>query len=126
MGKSCTRCGWGVPTLGGESINCNYAQYSECDDDTIEVGGLPKGSSPYGAMDMAGNVREWTADWYDADSIMMFLQKRTPLAPLLANSMSCEVGLGTLFLGLVRSADRDVGFPEDWYEDLGFRCAISP
>ena len=31
------------------------------------VGSLPAGDSPYGVKDMAGNAREWVADWYDAD-----------------------------------------------------------
>jgi formylglycine-generating enzyme required for sulfatase activity len=33
---------------------------------TIIVGSLPAGASPYGVMDMAGNVAEWTSDWYEA------------------------------------------------------------
>jgi len=34
---------------------------------TAPVGWYPDGASPYGALDMIGNVREWVADWYDDD-----------------------------------------------------------
>jgi formylglycine-generating enzyme required for sulfatase activity len=32
---------------------------------TKPVGSCPWGASPYGCMDMAGNVEQWCADWYD-------------------------------------------------------------
>jgi len=33
--------------------------------ETTPVGVFPDGASPYGCLDMVGNVLEWTADWYD-------------------------------------------------------------
>lgn len=34
-------------------------------DDTMPVGSYPKGASPYGVMDMTGNVSEWVDGFYD-------------------------------------------------------------
>jgi formylglycine-generating enzyme required for sulfatase activity len=55
---------------GNQAIDCVYANLDGCNYPsaglgTLEVGSLPKGISPYGALDMSGNAGEWTADIYD-------------------------------------------------------------
>ncbi|MCH7662282.1 MAG: SUMF1/EgtB/PvdO family nonheme iron enzyme, partial [Chloroflexi bacterium] len=35
--------------------------------DTTPIGSYPIGASPYGALDMTGNVWEWVSDWSAID-----------------------------------------------------------
>ena len=50
--------GWIYP-WGDEAPTCDLANFEGCLRDTWEAGGAPAGASPYGALDMAGNVWEF-------------------------------------------------------------------
>ncbi len=51
----------------GEESSCDNANYQQCGyGETVPIDSYPKGISPYGVYNLAGNVSEWTADWYNA------------------------------------------------------------
>jgi formylglycine-generating enzyme required for sulfatase activity len=59
---------------GNQQADCPRANFFDeygindyCVGDTTQVGSYPLGASPYGAMDMAGNVYEWVNDWCQSD-----------------------------------------------------------
>jgi formylglycine-generating enzyme required for sulfatase activity len=93
--------------------------------DTTPVGAYPAGASPYGALDMAGNVWEWVADRYQADYYAV-APARNPPGPAVGDSRVLRGGSWLHAQRLVRAAFRFRNDPEFRIDLLGFRCARSP
>jgi formylglycine-generating enzyme required for sulfatase activity len=93
---------------------------------TAPVGSYPAGASSYGVLDLAGNIWEWCADWYDP-YYYLWAPRRNPPGPetshtrvLRGGSWRCNVP------GYLRCAYRNFNRgPATWYNDRGFRCAIT-
>ena len=50
---------------GNDAPNVQRCNFNRNVGDTTPVGSYPAGASPAGVWDLAGNVWEWVADWYD-------------------------------------------------------------
>jgi serine/threonine protein kinase len=114
---------------GGEPATCLYAVMAEEQDNgcgknsTWPVGSQPHDVSPFGALDMAGNVREWVADWYDKH----YYRKRVVNNPKGPDHGSRRVarggGWGNTVGRFLRVSRRESEDPGSRNMHLGFRCA---
>lgn len=90
--------------------------------DTAPVGSYPAGASPYGILDMAGNVLEWTSDWYNANYYANAPYKN-PLGASAGTKHPIRGGSWySARAGLRTSARASLG-PDSIYDTVGFRCA---
>lgn len=99
-----------------KSINDGYIY-------TAPVGAFPDGSSPYGVMDMAGNVWEWVWDWYD-DDYYHRSPKRNPIRDSRGTYKVARGGGWDCHPWLLRSTGRAGCDPQRGNDTLGFRVAL--
>ena len=113
----------------GEGVDCSHANYwgqsNGCVGDTSPVGSYESGKSFYGAYDMAGNVCEWVADWYDS-SYNFGSPSSNPQGPSLGEYRVVRGGSWGADENLVRASDRAWAEPSRFSGHLGFRCSRSP
>lgn len=82
----------------------------------LEVGGFSAGASPFGALDMCGNVWEWTAD-----NLFSYANKNKTLAP----GKVIRGGAYDAPKERATATYRGVVPPDKTYDKTGFRCARS-
>lgn len=96
----------------------------DCDGftETAPVGSFPLGASPYGALDMSGNVWEWVADWYGA------YPSGTVSNPTGPASGEYRILRGDSWVNYIgenfNSAHRNFGYQSAMLHDIGFRCVL--
>jgi formylglycine-generating enzyme required for sulfatase activity len=105
---------WGnaLPSKDLENYNKNVG-------DTTAVGSYPSGASPYGALDMAGNVWEWTADWFGST----YYANSPASNPLGPSTGIYRVLRGSSWEYDISPTYRRDSNPHIALEDVGFRCA---
>ena len=95
---------------------------TSCVGDTTPIANYPSGASPYGALDMTGNVWEWVNDWYSA-TYYMSSPATNPQGP---SSGTQKVRRGGAFLNdgvFGRVSNRAFDDPTSQLGGVGFRCA---
>jgi len=101
-----------------ESIDDGFAE-------TAPVGSYPDGASEYGLLDMAGNVKEWVADWYDKNYYANSPAKN-PQGP--ENGELRVLRGGGWYDSLLNSSTVHRMYQKPVYHKpfIGFRCASDP
>jgi formylglycine-generating enzyme required for sulfatase activity len=101
----------------------NFNQHWIGEKTLMPVGSYEAGKSPYGAYDMAGNVWEWVADWYDA----RYYEKspdKNPKGPESGKGKVLRSSGWQVETPLVRIFTRVESDPLVRNESTGFRCAM--
>lgn len=110
---------------GNEPPDCRRANLggaASCVGDTDRVGRRPAGASPFGALDLAGNVWEWVADWYAA-GYYATSPDRGPSGPSTGTLKVMRGGCWESGASSLRVSCRKAELPAAWADNVGFRCA---
>jgi formylglycine-generating enzyme required for sulfatase activity len=83
------------------------------------------GASPYGVLNMSGNVWEWVSDWY-AEDYYSHSPYENPQGPEKGEFQVRRGGGSTSLAADLRITTRASGKGEHYFDgQMGFRCAES-
>lgn len=106
----------------GEEVDCTKANYRTCVGNTAKIGSYESGKSPYGVYDLAGNVWEWVADWYD-DNYYQYSPSSNPLGPTSGKYRVIRGGSWSFRIDDLPAYNRRESDPDSDRNTIGFRCA---
>jgi len=90
----------------------------------VSGGSYPKDVSPYQVFDMAGNVMEWTANWYQPYPRNDYQFKKFGREFKVLRGNGFQKG-GHYFLEAYRyTFYRTEAKPDEYFENVGFRCVM--
>jgi formylglycine-generating enzyme required for sulfatase activity len=112
---------WGNKKPSCTLVNYTPGQTPACVGDTQAVGSYSVGASLYGALNMAGNVSEWVADWFDIEYYSRS-PANNPTGPTSGVYRVVRGGSWDSNEDNLRATYRDKVAPELSGADLGFRC----
>jgi Uncharacterized conserved protein len=123
--KRLNACGGECASMLKERFDATWKPMYTGDDGwpaTAPVGRYPRGASPFGVLDMAGNVWEWTADSsfdYTDEAVTNPQRSRPDTSPRVLRGGSWHDNGPAR----VRAAVRNGNDPVNRVNSLGFRCA---
>ncbi len=109
---------------GNNDPDVTSANYKRNVGDTTKVGSYLVGVSPFGALDMAGNVWEWVADWYAA-GYYLSSPTENPTGPVAGQFLILRGGSYLDNERSLRSSNRLNYYPSTSSYNIGFRCSLS-
>jgi formylglycine-generating enzyme required for sulfatase activity len=91
---------------------------------TTKVGSHPAGASPFGVLDLGGDVREWVYDWY-SPTYYKNSPTDNPIGPAKGELKVLRGASWNDPIVYSRVSSRLSHFPGSAGENRGFRCALS-
>ncbi len=106
---------------GNTEPNHGLANYDKKIGTTTPVGRYPAGASPYGVLDLAGNVWQWCADWY-SETFYQVSPNKNPLCSTPGENRVSRGGSWYVESWTLRATYRGKFTPRSRYVGKGFRC----